>query len=261
MPFGINNDSSPMPIRPTSNRKLLQTSVNELSTDREAKPTFKINPYEQQASLFEETAQRLENSTGLLQVAQVAVGTVSENLRQMRELALTASREDLTSAQRASIQAKLQALVRDLNEMAAQASFNGKPLLDGSAKIPVDASKKVVEIPRSDSQTLFPQGDPQVASLDEARATLQGIDQALEAVDETSTRLGQAQRDIRQNLELERADTMAASTGFPRIEDLGGAKEAAVFASQGIITQSSTALMAQANLQSQFVLQLFGAPG
>lgn len=261
MPYGVNNDSTPLPIRPSSNKRLLQTSVDDLSADKadEAPGTYtlKLNPYDQQVT-------RLESNSGLVQVAQLAVNSVSDNLQKMRELALTASRDDLTTTQRESIQAQLQALVRQLNQMASQTSFNGQPLLDGSAQVGATPdvapdSPTLVRLPRADAASLIPGGSPAVGSLRDAQRSLQGIEDALQSVGDTASRLGTVHQDLNQSLQIERANTLAASPGFPSIETDDRAREAAVFASRGIITQSSTAMLAQANLKSQFVLNLFGA--
>jgi len=253
-PFEVNNDGSPRPIRPASNRKLEQKSVERLTPgrkDEDAGDFLKLNPYEARVD-------ELESSTGFVQVAQLAVDTVSDNLRQMRELALAASRDDLTASQRASIQAKLQTLVRSLNHMASEASFNGRPLLDGSAEVSVGAAVPLVSLPRADAASLFPAGEPAASTTEDSQRSVRGIDEAMTQVGATAERLVAARQAIEQRLDVERANSMSATSGIPHIVDFSKAREAAVFARQGIVTESTTAVMAQANLRSQFVLQLFG---
>ena len=68
----------------------------------------------------------------LLQTAEGATSSVTDNLKRMRELAVQASSGTLNADQRASIDAEFQQLQEEIDRTSGSAEFNGLALADGS---------------------------------------------------------------------------------------------------------------------------------
>ncbi|PKP97057.1 MAG: flagellin FliC [Alphaproteobacteria bacterium HGW-Alphaproteobacteria-13] len=67
----------------------------------------------------------------LVQTAESAMGSVSNILVRMRELAMQAATDTLETSDRAAIQAEVAALTSQIGDITGQTTFNGKSLLSG----------------------------------------------------------------------------------------------------------------------------------
>ena len=70
----------------------------------------------------------------MAQTAEGALGQVTNMLQRMRELAVQSSNGTLSTTDRASLQAEVNQLTSQINDVAKTTSFNGLKLLDGSVK-------------------------------------------------------------------------------------------------------------------------------
>jgi len=68
----------------------------------------------------------------LAQTAEGALGSMTENLQRVRELALQASNGTNSSADREALQAEAKLLIDEIGRVSKGANFNGVNLLDGS---------------------------------------------------------------------------------------------------------------------------------
>ena len=68
----------------------------------------------------------------LAQVAEGALGEVSNNLQRIRELAVQARNATNSDADRAALDAEVQQRINEIERVAGQTEFNGTKLLDGS---------------------------------------------------------------------------------------------------------------------------------
>ena len=77
-------------------------------------------------------ARNANDGISLAQVAEGALGKVGDMLQRMRELAVQASNATNNQTDRGALDAEVQALKDEIGRVAAQTSFNGTKLLDGS---------------------------------------------------------------------------------------------------------------------------------
>lgn len=78
-------------------------------------------------------AQRNANDgISLAQTAEGSLSSVSDSLQRMRELAVQSSNATNSASDRAALQKEVNELVKQINTVSSQASFNGVKLLDGS---------------------------------------------------------------------------------------------------------------------------------
>ncbi|OPX90125.1 MAG: Flagellin [Pelotomaculum sp. PtaB.Bin013] len=112
--------------------------------------------------------QAVRNSQDGISLIQTAEGALNEShsiLQRMRELAVQAANDTLTSNDRAEIQKEVDQLTSELNRIANTTEFNTKKLLDGSAAALVSSDKLSTKIfVRDGLRTIDQFGQKKVAS-------------------------------------------------------------------------------------------------
>lgn len=92
--------------------------------------------------------QAKSNSQDAISMTQTAEGALDETtsiLQRMRELAVKASTDTLTDANRVAVQDEIDALTSEINRIGNTTSFNTKSLLKGDGKATLDATSKVTD--------------------------------------------------------------------------------------------------------------------
>lgn len=79
-----------------------------------------------------QAARNANDGISLAQTAEGALQNVGDSLQRMRELAVQASNATNSASDRASLQKEVDQLVKQINTVASQTSFNGVKLLDGT---------------------------------------------------------------------------------------------------------------------------------
>jgi flagellin len=241
----------------------LQKTMEKLSSgkriNRAADDAAGLAIAQQMGEMLRGLEQGMENvydGLSLTQVADGAVSQASDNMLRMKELAMTAANGTLNEDQRAAVQQEFDSLKAEVTRIAESTEFNGKKLLDGSSG--------QLDIATGTSGD----GEPDVLSLDLSRSLDAGslglaatrvdgadpsnalnamadIDNALAQLSSTrsgfgafSNRLESANR----NLAVTMENTYAAQS---RIQDADYALETANLASQQILGQAATSVLAQ----------------
>ena len=123
----------------TGSQNMLSTSLERLSSG------LRINSAKDDAAGLSISArfesqirglnQGIRNANDGISLAQTAEGALSEvtgNLQRIRELAVQSANATNSSADRATLQAEVTALVSEIDRVATQTKFNNISLLDGS---------------------------------------------------------------------------------------------------------------------------------
>lgn len=87
-----------------------------------------------------------QDGISLLQTAEGALNETHSILQRMRELAVQAANDTLTSNDRSQIQMEVDQLVTEINRIANTTEFNTKKLLDGSAAALTSSDKATTKI-------------------------------------------------------------------------------------------------------------------
>ncbi|NCG21795.1 MAG: hypothetical protein GWP91_22490 [Rhodobacterales bacterium] len=217
-----------------------------------------------------EAAARRATSDGIgsAQVAEGATSEVGDLLKQMRELAVSASSGTVGNAARTAYQKDFATLQQEINRIAEASEFNGMSLTDGtrsslSVQAGIDGG--------SDSQIQLSLGDLRagtlgvdLASIDlssasNAQNALSGLDRAIDDVNQYSSDYGSGIRKMTSSLRNSETSSIALSSAASQINDVDYAKEAAVLAAQTLKDNISIVLQGQANGLGQNALQLLGA--
>ncbi len=213
----------------------------------------------------------IQTSEGYLQESQ-------DIMQRIRELSVQASNGIYTAEDRMQIQVEISQLVDEVDRIASHAQFNGMNMLTG--RFARDTGENVVtasmwfHIGANMDQreqvfvgTMTARGlgvrfqDDSIVSLstpENANRTIGIVDAALRKVNKQRADLGAYQNRLEhaiRGLDIG-AENLQASES--RIRDTDMAHETVRYTTNQILLQSSTAMLAQANVMTQSVLQLLG---
>jgi len=202
-----------------------------------------------------------QDSISLIQTAEGALTETHAILQRMRELAVQAANDTNQVEDREALQAEVAQLTDEIDRIAENTEFNSQALLDGTF------TDKVFHIGANEGQSITVAiGDMGSTSLAidtislgtqaDADAAITSIDDAIKKVSTERSKLGAIQNRLEHtinNLQVSSENLTAAES---RIRDVDMAKEMMNYTKQQILLQSSNAMLAQANMVPQNVLQL-----
>ena len=211
--------------------------------------------------------QSVRNANDAISLVQVAEGALEETtnaLQRMRELAVQASNDTYTDADRADMKAELDQLIQEITQISTNTEFNNQALLDGTYDnkiMHVGADKDqtvVVSIEAAGGANLLAATGSGINTQASAEQAITDLDAALDSVADIRATLGSYQNrfeSIISNLANVSENTSASRS---RIMDADIAAETASLTQNAIMQQAGTAILAQANQQPQIALQLLG---
>jgi len=97
-----------------------------------------------------------------------------------------------------------------------------------------------------------------VLTVDEARLAVTALDDAIDEVNRERSYIGSEQNRLQFTMSNLTSTINSIETARSNIEDVDYASEMSELAKNQILVQSSTAMLAQANMVSQNILQLLG---
>tara|TARA_B100000614_G_scaffold229271_1_gene221553 strand:- start:572 stop:1426 length:855 start_codon:yes stop_codon:yes gene_type:complete len=219
----------------------------------------------------------IQNAVSFIQTTEGYLSTSQDILQRLRELSVQSANGIYTSEDRMQIQVEVSQLVDEINRIASHAQFNGMNILTGSfaqdsavgmtMQFQVGANmdqNETVYIGTMTAQALGLQnaqgenGMISISTPEAANSAIGAIDSALRRVSQQRADLGAYQNRFEtasQGVAIASENLAAAES---RIRDVDMASEVVDYTKNQILVQSSTAMLAQANTQSQSVLQLLG---
>ncbi|VAX22697.1 Flagellin protein FlaA [hydrothermal vent metagenome] len=222
--------------------------------------------------------QALRNANDGISLINTAEGALSEQsaiLVRMRELASQAATGTVGSTERTTINREFNALRDEIDRISLVAEFNGQKLVDGSLRSGVSTGTVVLQVGMQNTandrinlntaidltaidSTGLNITDISVTQIASALDSLTRLDSAISTVTEARGKLGAVQNRLVytiNNLAVSSENLQAAES---QIRDADYASEISDFTRNQILVQASTAILAQANLVPQTVLQLLG---
>ncbi len=208
------------------------------------------------------TNQSIRNANdgiALLQTADGALGEVSNILQRLREVAVQSASGTYSASDRTNLQAEVTQLTAQLGKIGTSTTFNGVSLL------PATATTVAIQTGSSSGDTvslslggldLAAFSTLSVATATAADTALGTIDAGLTAANTTRATLGAGQSRLSSVVNTLTASVANLTDARSRIEDVDFSTETTELARQQILSQASTALIAQANQSQQGVLQL-----
>ena len=214
----------------------------------------------------------IQTTEGYLQESQ-------DIIQRLRELAVQAANGIYADEDRMQIQVEISSLVDEVDRIASHAQFNGMNLLTGrfareTGENMVTASmwfhvganmdqrvRVFIGTMTTEGLGLRNQASKEIVSVstpDQANRAIGLLDEALKMMNKQRADLGAYQNRLEftaKGLAIG-AENLQASES--RIRDADMAEEMVQFTKNSILLQSATAMLAQANLKPQTVLQLLG---
>ncbi|MDE7383961.1 MAG: flagellin [Treponemataceae bacterium] len=220
-----------------------------------------------------QASRNIENGVSFIQTTEGYLQETTDILQRVRELAVQSANGIYSEEDRMQIQVEVSQLVAEVDRIASQANFNGMNMLtgrfgesaDGIMQFQIGANMDQsvrVFIGEMTAQSLGLKGaqgeDGSISIVDpeQANTTIGTVDNALLKVSRQRAELGAYQNRFEMaanGINIAAENTQAAES---RIRDTDMASEIVEYTKNQILTQSGTAMLAQANAQSQNVLAL-----
>ena len=201
----------------------------------------------------------------LAQTAEGALGEVTNMLQRVRELATQAASGTYQDAtDRVYMQTEVDELTAQIDSVVTNSKFNGVVLFDGStAAVTVQTGANAadtVDLALSDLTTLAASGGAagsyDVSTAAAANALLTTLDTELDTISSARSGLGAGQNRLETVVNTLTSNVTNLSDARSRIEDTDYSAETTALAKAQILSQASTAMIAQANQSQQNVLSL-----
>ena len=217
-------------------------------------------------------ARNANDGISLAQTAEGALGQISNIVQRIRELAVQSANGTVTNTDRLGLDNESRALIDQIDTIATTTNFNGVALLDGTAaSISIQTginATDTVNVGLSDSRsgtlnigkatTQGTAGTSQIdlASAANASASLATLDTALNTIAATRASLGASQNRLQVTVDNIASTVTNLTEARSRIEDVDFSAETTNLAKAQMLSQVSTAMIAQANQAQQGVLKL-----
>ena len=220
-----------------------------------------------------QASKNIMNGVSFIQTTEGYLQETTDILQRVRELAVQSANGIYSDEDRMQIQVEVSQLVAEVDRIASQAQFNGMNMLTGrfgeagdqvmqfqiGANVEQNARVYIGTMTATALGLKGAQGGDEqitIASPDEANATLATVDAALTTINKQRADLGAYQNRFEmaaKGVNIAAENTQAAES---RIRDTDMASEMVEYTKNQILTQAGTAMLAQANSQSQTVLAL-----
>jgi flagellin len=224
-----------------------------------------------------QASRNASDGISMIQTTEGYLGETTAVLQRVRELAVQSSNGIYTPEDRMQIQVEVSQLVAEVDRVASHAQFNGMNLLTGRFAnataggaassalffhVGANMDQRVnafIGTMTAASLGLKTGANGEFMSLsdtDKSNIAIGTIDHALKIVNKQRADLGAYQN--RLDMAVKGIDTAAENlqASESRIRDADMAKEMVTYQKDQILTQSSQAMLAQANQSTQSVLQL-----
>jgi flagellin len=220
----------------------------------------------------------IENAVSFIQTTEGYLAETHDIMHRIRELAVQSANGIYSDEDRMQIQVEVSQLVDEVNRIASHAQFNGMNMLTGAFANPSGGGvvprqmffqigpnmdqRKQVFIGTMTAQALGLQGagggsqSISISTPDKANAVIGAVDSAMRRVSRQRADLGAYQNRFEMAAKgvAVAAENMQAAES--QIRDTDMASQMVAYVKNQILMQSSTAMLAQANLKTRSVLQL-----
>ncbi|MDR1637943.1 MAG: flagellin [Treponema sp.] len=218
----------------------------------------------------------IQNGVSFIQTTEGYLQETQDILHRLRELSVQSANGIYSDEDRMQIQVEVSQLVDEINRIASHAQFNGMNLLTGAFAREEGSRSMLLQVGANMDQNeqVFignmtasalglqnvqgEEGTISIGTPEQANTAIGTVDEALRQLSKQRADLGAYQNRFEmaaQGVAIASENLQAAES---RIRDADMASEMVKFAKDSILTQAGTAMLAQANVRTQSVLQLLG---
>lgn len=224
-----------------------------------------------------QASQNASNAISFIQATEGYLQSTTDIVQRIRELAVQSSNGIYSDEDRMQIQVEVSQLIAEVDRVASQAQFNGMNMLTGRFAqqtgenvvtasmwfhIGANMDQRVnvfIGTMTAGALGLRELGSEEIMSLaapDDANRSIGTLDEALKKINKQRADLGAYQNRLDYTvtgIDIAAENLQAAES---RIRDTDMAAQMVEFTKNQVLTQAGTAMLAQANAQSQSVLSL-----
>ena len=218
-----------------------------------------------------------QNGISFIQVAEAYLQETTDVMQRIRELSIQSSNGIYTAEDRMYIQVEVSQLVAEVDRIASHAQFNGMNMLTGrfaqeTGENTVTASmwfhiganmdqrvRAYVGTMTAKALGVRDIGDDTILHIDTpetANRAIGTLDEAIKKINKQRADLGAYQNRLEMSVVGINIAAENLQASESRIRDVDMAKEMVEYTRNQILTQSGTAMLAQANQQTQSVMSL-----
>ena len=217
-----------------------------------------------QISGLRQATRNAQDGISLIQTAEGGLNETHSILNRMRDLTVQAANDTNSVDDRAAIKLEIDQLTEEIGRISSDTKFNGQRLLGGTVtalniQIGANSDDTALTVSTIDASAVaLGIGALTVDTAVNAKAATALIDTAIQTVSNARATFGAQQNRLDHTINNLTTTQENLSEANSRIRDVDMAKEMMEFTKNNILSQASTAMLAQANQIPQGVLQLLG---
>ncbi|MGI4731951.1 MAG: flagellin [Janthinobacterium lividum] len=202
------------------------------------------------------------DGASMAQTADGALDEVTNMVQRVRELAVQSASGTYSDTDRADMQTEVTALQTQITSTLSNTKFNGVTLFDGSAgtagSVTIQTGSTATDTVKLDLTALTLTGATgvDVSTQSGASSALATLDTALTTINTKRAGLGAAESQLSSVVNNMTSVVTNLTAAKSQISDTDFSAETANLAKAQILSQASTAMLAQANQSQQGVLKL-----
>ena len=208
-------------------------------------------------------SQAVRNANDGISMAQTADGALDEvtnMLQRIRELAVQAASGTYSSTDKTNLQTEVTQLAGQITSITSNTKFNGVALFSGAAgssgTVTIQTGSTSSDTVAVDFTALDLSAVSSVDLTSGATAALTSVDTLLATVGTKRAKFGATENRLNAVVNNLQSNITNLSDARSRIEDADFGAETSNLAKSQILAQASTAMLAQANQSSNYVLSL-----
>ena len=224
-----------------------------------------------------QAAQNAQNGISFIQTTEGYLQETTDLMQRIRELAVQSSNGIYSDEDRMQIQVEVSALISEVDRIASSAQFNGMNMLTGRFAQPVGENVVTGSMwfhigANMDQRTqvfigtmsamalgireIGSEEKLSIATPEDANRAIGTIDEALKKINKQRADLGAYQNRLELTVKGLNVSAENLQASESRIRDTDMASQMVEFTKNSVLQQAGTAMLAQANSQSQNVLSL-----
>lgn len=219
---------------------------------------------------FKQATENANDAVSILSTAEGAMNSISDTLVRMRELAVQAANDSLTSTERGYINTEFTQLATEITRISDVAEFNGIKLMDGSAGAASNGALVFQVGTRSTANdrigitladidaTSLSVNASAVDTLANAQTAITSVDAAISTLATSRATLGATMNQLTSAVDYLATTVENMSAANSQIRDTDVAAESANFTKAQVLMQAGTSMLSQANAVPNLALRLLG---
>lgn len=210
-----------------------------------------------------QVAQRnAQDGISLVQTAEGALSETTNILQRIRELAVQAANGTQSTANRVSLDAEVDQLLAQIDDIAFDTEFNGVRVLSGGTVLTLQTGafqgQNLSIVVGAAGQNQIGVSPVNLQTTAGAISALSTVDGALRSVNTLRSNLGAFQNRLEFTISTLAIQEENSSASESAIRDADIAQETIRFTRNQILVNAGTSILAQANIVPQTALQLLG---